>query len=639
MLVALALALAVMLWSVYWLSRTFEARAQEQLQTQQALEADLWARMLSARLEASQRLLSAIAQGMHTSLLDKPEILDALMRQEGSVLSLFESLHVALPSGVVSQHSLAAQSAALGPDGLSALRRTMAEGKPTVSAMPYQQEEPQYLYVLLTVPIRQVDGQVSAALAAMVKYPVALLLPDVLTQPEASQYYLLDRTGVVLAHADSTQRGSSIQQAWPDRQLVQRLLEQPASHHAENLQTATQLLTRVGLPLPQWQVVLLSDAAPTMSAWRPGLPWQSWLWLLGGTLGLAGLSSWWWRRQCAGCSHTQQMLAGSVQSAAVEHVPEAALVQPPRKSALDQARAALGAMPCAWLLHMQGKVLLMTSQASVLLGYCKPEAESMTLQQLVVHPSSCTQVQRALQEMTRFEGVVAMRKKDGDVLQVLLSAWTADEDARACVWQLQLPWRHRLAVVMPDAAHAARDSLTGLSGREAFLWNMQSWVVASMPVHAGNGQAQEQMPAQGCVLFADLDHLGMLNESTSRDMGNQVLAHVARLLSSYLQPLGDVARLGGVECVVLLPGVSLAHAQCIGQALCDAVWQWQPSWHGERYWISISVGVVAVDAQRHAPEEALRAADMACYEAKRRGRCQVAVGQISAQHHSTAADD
>lgn len=192
---------------------------------------------------------------------------------------------------------------------------------------------------------------------------------------------------------------------------------------------------------------------------------------------------------------------------------------------------------------------------------------------------------------------------------------------------------------MPDAAHAARDSLTGLSGREAFLWNMQSWVVASMPVHAGNGQAQEQMPAQGCVLFADLDHLGMLNESTSRDMGNQVLAHVARLLSSYLQPLGDVARLGGDEFVVLLPGVSLAHAQCIGQALCDAVWQWQPSWHGERYWISISVGVVAVDAQRHAPEEALRAADMACYEAKRRGRCQVAVGQISAQYHSTAADD
>ena len=138
--VLVALALAVMLWSVYWLSRTFEARAQEQLQTQQALEADLWARMLSARLEASQRLLSAIAQGMHTSLLDKPEILDALMRQEGSVLSLFESLHVALHSGVVSQHSLAAQSAALGPDGLSALRRTMAEGKPTVSAMPYQQE-------------------------------------------------------------------------------------------------------------------------------------------------------------------------------------------------------------------------------------------------------------------------------------------------------------------------------------------------------------------------------------------------------------------------------------------------------------------------------------------------------------------
>lgn len=263
----------------------------------------------------------------------------------------------------------------------------------------------------------------------------------------------------------------------------------------------------------------------------------------------------------------------------------------------------------------------------------------MLLQQLVARPETCGQVQRSLQELGRFEGAVEMRKKDGDVLHVQLSAWTTDEDACACVWQLQLPWRHRLELAMPETVHAARDSLTGLHGREAFLWGMQSWGVASMQaLHAGNAQAQGQIPAQGCVLFADLDHLGMLNESTSRDMGNQVLAHVARLIASYLEPLGDVARLGGDEFVALLPGVSLAHAQCIGQALCDAVWQWQPSWHGERHWVSISVGVVAVDAQRHAPEDALRAADMACYEAKRRGRCQVAVGQIAAQPHATAAD-
>ncbi|MGE8396871.1 MAG: GGDEF domain-containing protein, partial [Comamonas sp.] len=265
-------------------------------------------------------------------------------------------------------------------------------------------------------------------------------------------------------------------------------------------------------------------------------------------------------------------------------------------------------------------------------GYLGQDADNFTLLQLFADAQALEKVRHTLAELGSFEGALELRKKDGDVVQVQALAWTPSHMPSATVWRLRLPWRQRRAIPLPEEEHAWRDELTGLPNREAFVWGLQSWVTSSMQAAKAASQGlQSGMPMQGCLLFADVDHLGMMNEVTSREMGDKVLRHVGRLLANYTQAIGSVARLGGDEFAVLLPGISLAHAQGIGQALCDAVWRWQPSWEGERHWVSISIGIVAVNAQRHTPQQALRAADMACYEAKRRGRCQVAAGAISAQ--------
>ena len=165
--VLLVLVLSVMALCGFFLVRVFDARTQERLTTLQSMEADLWARMLTARMEAHQRLLTSIAQGMHTSLLDKPEVLDALMQQDGSMLRLFESLHVALPTGSISHHGAVGAVAEVDTPGMDALRRTIAEGKPTISLVPAM-EDAQHLRILLSVPMRRTDGSVSGALAAIV---------------------------------------------------------------------------------------------------------------------------------------------------------------------------------------------------------------------------------------------------------------------------------------------------------------------------------------------------------------------------------------------------------------------------------------------------------------------------------------
>lgn len=614
------------------LVRTFDARTQERLQAHQTMEADLWARMLTARMEAHQRLLTSIAQGMHSSLLDKPAVLDALMQQDGSMLRLFDSLHVALPTGSVSHHGAVGAAAEIDVPGVDALRRTIAEGKPFITHLPVTDDN-QHLHVLLSVPMRRDDGRVSGALAAMVKLPLAALMPQPATASHV-QYMVLDSEGLVLVHSDEAQRWKSINDLVGPYVPQWQTLSQPSAVNADTQQWGTLLTSRVGLPLPQWQVVILRDMSADLML-EQGVPLSLW-----GTLALAGvaltaLAAWLLWGWLAPWPHRDRaaLARGVTVQANEDELPEAALAdQPPKTYGLPAgAMAMLQAIPSAMLLEQNGRIAQLTPQACTILGYFGAADECPGLDELFTDRSALANVRSSLLELGSFEGQVAWLKKDGDAVWLDALAWTPAQQADMTVWRLQLPWRQPRSMPLPEQEHAWRDALTGLPNREAFLWGLQSWISDSLPGDKLRKPPHAAMPAQACVLFVDLDHLGMMNETTSREMGNQMLRHVGRLMADYVQALGDVARLGGDEFAVLLPGVSLAHAQAIGQALCDAVWHWQPSWEGERHWVSISVGIVAVDAQRHSPQQALRAADMACYEAKRRGRCQVAVGQISAQ--------
>lgn len=632
--VMVALVLSAMALCGFFLVRVFDARTQERLVAFQSLEADLWARMLTARVEAHQRLLTSIAQGVHTSLLDKPEVLDALMQQDGSMLRLFESLHVALPAGSISHHGAVGAVAEVDTPGLDALRRTITDGKPTVSFIQAV-EDAQHLRILLSVPIRRADGSVSGALAAIVKLPLAALMPELVELDQGLQYMLLDSEGLVLAHSDATQRWKNVSDVMGMHGSDWQALSKPSSPNADTRVWGELLATRVGLPLPQWQAVVLRDMSADKQM-DQGLPLKVWAGLGGGALLLTLLAGWllwgWlapWPKKTVSNAHG--VLAQPEHEDVLEAQEQAFAAAPPPPATQTGAMAMLEGVPSAMLLEQDGQVILATPLVAVMLGYFGQDAEQLTLAQLVESPEALSAVRETLEELGSYEGVLQLRKKDGDWVLVQALAWSSSQLPSATLWRLHLPWRQQRAVPLPADAHVWRDGLTGLPNREAFMWELQSWVSDSIQsVKSDPSSAMVRVPAQGCLLFADVDHLGMMNEVTSREMGNKILRHIGHLLASQTQPLGNLARLGGDEFAVLLPGISLAHVQGIGQALCDVVWRWQPSWGGERHWVSISIGVVAVDAQRHTPEQALRAADMACYEAKRRGRCQVAVGQITA---------
>lgn len=137
---------------------------------------------------------------------------------------------------------------------------------------------------------------------------------------------------------------------------------------------------------------------------------------------------------------------------------------------------------------------------------------------------------------------------------------------------------------------------------------------------AGEALARHGSTRPWSVLFADLDHFKAFNDGLGHLAGDRALAVVAAALRATLRDHDLIARFGGEEFCILLPGATAAQATAIAERLRLRVGSLGPQELGGR--LTISIGVAAVDADQ--PEvslvQALSRADHALYQAKLDGR-------------------
>jgi diguanylate cyclase (GGDEF)-like protein/PAS domain S-box-containing protein len=153
------------------------------------------------------------------------------------------------------------------------------------------------------------------------------------------------------------------------------------------------------------------------------------------------------------------------------------------------------------------------------------------------------------------------------------------------------------------------DALTGLPNRTLFL--------DRLGVALGH---LARFPSTAAVLFIDLDNFKVVNDSLGHLAGDRVLVQVARRLLEITRTGETLARFGGDEFVLLCenlegPQEATQVALRIGQAMEEPFVLDERQVH-----LSASVGIRFVDAPEHRPEELLRDADAAMYQAKKRGR-------------------
>ncbi|TPK94393.1 EAL domain-containing protein [Mesorhizobium sp. B2-4-14] len=161
---------------------------------------------------------------------------------------------------------------------------------------------------------------------------------------------------------------------------------------------------------------------------------------------------------------------------------------------------------------------------------------------------------------------------------------------------------------------ASHDALTGLANRRAFESRLERTIVDLQ------GQAR-----QHALMYLDLDQFKLVNDTCGHAAGDQLLRHISSVLTNELRSGDVLARLGGDEFGVLLIDCEAGTAADIAERLRAAVQDLHFSWDNRPFNTSVSVGMVQIANAQATIEEVLRAADVACYMAKEKGRNRVQI--------------
>jgi diguanylate cyclase (GGDEF)-like protein len=125
------------------------------------------------------------------------------------------------------------------------------------------------------------------------------------------------------------------------------------------------------------------------------------------------------------------------------------------------------------------------------------------------------------------------------------------------------------------------------------------------------------------VLFIDLNKFKQLNDVHGHDVGDKLLVEVAQRLLKEVRDSDTVARLGGDEFVVLLEGLDAEPVKANEQA-CAIAEKIRASLSVEyilgsvHYYGSASIGIKLFLGDEGDPDQILKEADEAMYEAKKR---------------------
>ena len=125
------------------------------------------------------------------------------------------------------------------------------------------------------------------------------------------------------------------------------------------------------------------------------------------------------------------------------------------------------------------------------------------------------------------------------------------------------------------------------------------------------------------VVFVDLDKFKQVNDGFGHQAGDAILQTVAQLLRDTLRDSDIVARYGGDEFVLLLPGVDATKADSVGVRVCEeARKRTAQTADGRQVGITLSLGIATCDShnQFESPKALLAAADAALYKSKEDGR-------------------
>ncbi len=155
------------------------------------------------------------------------------------------------------------------------------------------------------------------------------------------------------------------------------------------------------------------------------------------------------------------------------------------------------------------------------------------------------------------------------------------------------------------------DTLTGVANRSLFMDRLGHVIARA-----------ERFGQRYAVVVMDMDNFKLINDSFGHLVGDQLLCAFVARVQELLRPVDTLARFGGDEFTLLLEDTeSAAAVEEVAERILAAL-QKPFQLESQEVVVSSSMGITLGDASYTCSDQALRDADVALYEAKRRGKNQ-----------------
>ncbi len=607
---------------------------------------------LSSKVSMLRDALAAVARGTPPVAWDDPAAMGRYLLDKPALGAVF---HAVYGVGAKGRMLARVESGQLSEDlpGIADrayFKQAMSSDQPVISEVLWGKvlKAP---VVIFAIPVLDREGRHLGLLAGSIALRSAALFDEVrATSPnDATRDLIVDRAGRILAHEDPSRVMQSALDEPGLRETIQDWLASGSPIDTSGAATVIndQVVSRAGIPLTDWLNIRL---VPAKQAFAPVADARATAWaaaasagllagLLGGALGYAmtrpisrlraraeslldekgGAAEW----------PVDAGELGELAKAFRQVVEQREQRQTEVQALLQQLEAVLDHADVGIALTRNGRFELVSRQFCQIFRCDKGDAVGQSTR--LIYPNDeafetlVKQARPAFTEHGIFDTELELIRRSGQVFWSRMRgrAVVPGDVSKGTIWTIEdvtaaREQREQLAYT------ASHDALTGLFNRTAFerLLDAAAAVAGTEPF---------------CALFIDLDRFKHVNDTGGHAAGDALLRDVAQVLSRHLRRSDVVARLGGDEFAVLLPACPPQQARAIADKLCSAVLDYELAWEGARFSVGASVGLVAVDAGFATAADVLRAADSACYEAKRRGRSRVEVFQASAHPQPVAA--
>ena len=655
-LIAVSVALTVVL-----VLRAMEQRSQRAVLDSEIANAERISMVLSAKIVSLQKSLRAASEQVPVDHLDKPAAVAAYLDDQKVLRSLFDSVFIAdarlhliavAEDGAVRMTDIDASDRAY-------IRRTVRDRRAVISQPGVSRTSGTPMFVM-TMPLFDRDGRVAAILIGGMKLSTNALLND-LTRPATDDHdpvstIVTDNAGAIVSHRDPSRLMKNAASDPHFAAMVARWKAEgsPIEPQASARRLGDDIVAVAGVPDADWVVFRSAPAELLLGGPSAGRLQAMWI---GSAVALAG-----------GLIILLTMLAllrplRHLERRALRVISEGFSAQEPwpqaggelgelarvfqhvlkQKEAMRAAsdellvkmRAVMANAPVGIAFTRRGRFELVSDQFARLFGYDSAKVQGMRTH--VICPSD-ESYRSFVQMATETFASGGTCDEERELVRADSSRfWARLQGAPVCagdadagtIWiftDITESRRHREQL----SWSASHDELTGLVNRREFELRLAEDL---------DGRASAEPSA---AMFIDLDRFKAVNDGSGHAAGDLLLKHISGILLSSTRSHDTVARVGGDEFAVLLRGCDARVAERIASSICVRVAGHQLEWDGgaESQLLSVgaSIGIVAIDATFTSVDAVLKAADEACYEAKRAGRGTVRTYRRLADSASVIAD-